>query len=166
MDMGSGGSAYKGVLVNVDHGQLLSLDLIKELEDFQSTGTDERVFMACAGASVVWSNPKHVFDGGLQLLFALDAEERKPPTVTRNATPQLERHVSWSCAERYRGLRGVPRAARRRPDAPRRRHRDAREAREYVQDRVHDAAAHAVRQDPGDSVETEESAADGRVGGQ
>ena len=104
MDMGTGGSAYKGVMVNVDHGQLLSLDLIKDLEDFHSAGTEE-MFMARAGASVVWSNPKHVFDGGLQLLFALDTEERKPPTVTRNATPQLERYLSWSCAERYRGLR-------------------------------------------------------------
>ena len=105
MDMGAGGSAFTGVMLHVDAGQMLSLDLVKELDDFPAAGADGDVFFARSGDSVCWSNKRHVFDGGMQLLFALDTEERKPPTVTRNATPQLERYLSWSCAERFRGLR-------------------------------------------------------------
>ena len=105
MDMGSGGSAFTGVMLHVDAGQMLSLDLIKDLEDFPAADTESDIFFARSGANVVWSAKKHVFEGGMQLLFALDTEERKSPTVTRNATPKIERYLSWSCAERFRALR-------------------------------------------------------------
>ena len=105
MDMGSGGSAFTGVMLHVDAGQMLSLDLIKDLEDFQEADAESDILFARSGTNVIWSAKKHVFDGGMQLLFALDTEERKPPTVTRNAIPHLERYLSWSYAERFRALR-------------------------------------------------------------
>ena len=110
LDMGTGESAYRGVLLHIDTNQLLSLDLIKALEGMPIDGSD--LFVGRVGTSVVWSNPKHVVDGGSQLLFVLNMDESKPKK-THNSVPTTERYLSWSCAGRFRDLKVclVPRSA-------------------------------------------------------
>jgi hypothetical protein len=96
VDMGSGGSAYTGVLLYIDTNKLLGLDLIKE-HGFAATPDFE---MTQTGRTLFWSVAAQELPEG-RVVYLLDLDEVKAAASTAAA----EAYLSWGCAGRFRRLR-------------------------------------------------------------
>jgi len=96
MDMGSGGSAYNGVLLHIDTNKMLGLDLIKE-HGFTATHDFE---MVQTGRTLFWSVAAQELPEG-RVVYLLDLEEVK----AAGSTAAAEAYLSWGCAGRFRRLR-------------------------------------------------------------
>jgi hypothetical protein len=105
MDFGSGASPFRGVYVHLDTNKMLSLELVKALEDFGGSlpAPDSCFYMQAVEGSVAWSNPRHVLsEASTQVLYVMDMKEVAPASV-RNTMPN-ERYLSWGCDGRFRKL--------------------------------------------------------------
>jgi len=97
VDMGSGGSAYAGVLLHVDTNKLLGLDLVKQ----HGFATDKPDFqMVQSGRALFWSVAAHELPEG-RVVYVLDLDEVKAAASTASS----EAYLSWGCAGRFRKLR-------------------------------------------------------------
>ena len=97
VDMGSGGSAYAGVLLHVDTNKLLGLDLVKQ-HGFATDNPDFR--MVQSGRALFWSVAAQELPEG-RVVYVLDLDEVKAASSTASS----EAYLSWGCAGRFRKLR-------------------------------------------------------------
>jgi len=97
VDMGSGGSAYAGVLIHVDTNKLLGLDLVKQ-HGFAIDNPDFE--MVQLGRTLFWSVAAQELPEG-RVVYVLDLDEVK----AASNTAACEAYLSWGCAGRFRRLR-------------------------------------------------------------